>query len=170
MKIIISEAQYRRLLNEFNDKYGSFKSRWVKVDYGMIGCYELVQPLSVEVFLFPNPDVEDEYKGFLIDLKFNDKLIGQFHSFLDVEDMGGLMNDIEISSEYQGKGLGKVLTLIAMCVSETILGFYSSDVRGLTTPQKKVYSSLEKTAYDEMGNIDYSKAQEVINQITRTLS
>lgn len=169
MKIIISEAQYRRLLNEFNDKYSSYKSGWVKVNYETIGCYELTQPLSVDVFLFPNPDVEDEYNGFLIDLKFNDKLIGQFHSYLD-EDMGGLMNDIEISSEYQGKGLGKVLTLIAMCVSETVFGFYSSDVRGLTTPQKKVYSSLERAVYDKMGNIDYSKAQEVINQITRTLS
>jgi len=83
---------------------------------------------------------------------------------IDEENLGGLMNDIEIAPEYQGKGFGKILTLIAMCVSENVLGFFTSDVRGLTDQQKNVYKSLQKNVYDEKGNVDYSKAQEFINQ------
>lgn len=162
MEILITESQYKRILKEYSDKYSSYKERWVQVNYENIGCYNIPQPLSVDVFLFP--DGEDGYRGFLIDLKLNNSLIGQFHSVIDMEDFG-LMNDIEISPEYRSKGLGKVLTLIAMCVSENFLGFFTSDVRGLSTQQKNVYNSLQKNVYDETGNVDYGRAQEFINKI-----
>jgi len=150
--------------SSYKDKYLSFKQRWVRVNYEQIGCYDISKPLSVDLFLFP--DGEDGYKGFLIDLKLNNTLIGQYHSFNDDDE--GMMNDIEIAPEYQGMGLGKVLTLISMCVSEQVLGFFSRDSRGLTTQQGNVYSSLKKVN-DEKGNIDFDKAQNLINEIIDNL-
>lgn len=112
--------------------------------------------------MFPNE------KGFLVELFYNNSLVGEFHSFVDEED--GQMNDIEIKEDFQGKGLGKILLLVSINVSNNYLGFFQSDPRGLTKSQEYVYKSLNKVGILKNWNeINYNEAQNFIDKITKEL-
>jgi hypothetical protein len=139
-------------------KYDKFKSRWDKVsEYGDL---EINNPLRCETYLFPNE------KGFLIELFYNNLLIGSFHSFVDEE---GQMNDAEILEQFQNKGFGKILLLKAIDVSNLYLGYFGTDIRGITAQQQKVYDSLSKegiiSGYGS--SLDNEKAQDKINSIIK---
>lgn len=140
------------------DKYQQFKHRWRKIsDYGDL---VLPEPLSYDVYLFP------EEKGYLLELKLRDRVIGSYHSYYDEDE--GLMNDAQIGNDMRGIGLGKVLLLKAIDVSNSYLGFNNSDARGLTTDQKRVYDSLHRQkAYNNDGSLNYDKAQEIIMQVIK---
>jgi len=146
--------------SELKDKYKDFKKRWTV--YDVYGDLEIKQPLSTKVYLFP------EQSGFLLELYLNNKLVGNFHSFLDKEE--GMMNDAEVETQYQNKGLGKLLLLKAADISNSYLGFFQTDVRGITPEQELVYKSLNKAnAFKNWNELDYSTAQTLINDIVSSL-
>ena len=143
------------VINE--SKYDKFKKNWVNI--GDSYCdFEISEPLSISIYLFPNDT------GFLVELLFNNLLVGSFHSFVDEE--YAQMNDAEIDEKFRGIGLGKILLLVAINVSNNLLGFFGSDSRGLTKDQESVYKSLNNSGvlknWDE---IDYDKAQNLIDEI-----
>ena len=143
------------------DKYLLYKKRWRKInDYEDL---DISEPLKIQIYLFPNDS------GFLIDLYYKEILIGQFHSYFDSEE--GMKNDVEIAKTFRNKGLGKILLLIANDVSNSYLGFFESDVRGLTIDQKRVYNSLISNGQINSNlEINYEKSQELINKILKELN
>jgi len=143
------------VINE--SKYDKFKKNWVNV--GDSYCdFDISKPLSISIYLFPNDN------GFLVELLYNNSLVGSFHSFVDEEE--GQMNDVEIDEKFRGIGLGKILLLVAINVSNNSLGFFGSDTRGLTKDQESVYKSLNNTgALKKWDEIDYNNAQNLINEI-----
>lgn len=155
MKYIITESQLN-IIMEYSDKYGDYKKRWIKVsNYGDLYVKD---PMRFVVYLFPNE------KGFLVELYYENDLVGQFHCYLDEEE--GIMNDVEIDPKFRGLGLGKVLLLKAIDVSYIYLDYFQSDVRGLTSDQDNVYLSLVKNGVlDSNYNIDYDKAQDLIDSV-----
>ena len=145
----------------FADKYLLYKKRWRKInDYEDL---DISEPLKIQIYLFPNDS------GFLIDLYHKEILIGQFHSYFDSEE--GMKNDVQIAKTFRNKGLGKILLLIAIDVSNSYLGFFESDVRGLTIDQKRVYNSLISNGQINSNlEINYEKSQELINKILKELN
>lgn len=142
-------------------KYESFKKNWDNVGSSYTD-FDIKEPLSVSIYLFPNE------KGFLVELYYDNNLVGEFHSFVDEED--GQMNDIEIKEDFQGKGLGKILLLVSINVSNNYLGFFQSDSRGLTKSQEYVYKSLNNVGVLKNWNeINYNEAQNFIDKVTNDL-
>lgn len=141
-----------------SEKYDSFKKRWIP-SHGE-GDLDIDLPFEFKVHLFP-----DE-KGFYLELYYNNNIVGNFHSYIDEEE--GMMNDTMISPNYRNKGLGKILLVKAMDVSYSYLGGFEPDRRGVMSQQSNVYDSLIKN--DIINNnydINYDKAQEMINSIVR---
>lgn len=143
----------------YEDKYTKFKNRWyVLNEYGDL---TISYPFNFKIYLFPNE------KGFMVELSYYGKIVGQFHSYVDED---GMMNDVEIDSEFQGIGLGKVLLLKAIEISNIYLGYFESDIRGLTANQKYVYRSLiNNKILDDKLNINYGEAQEYIESIIKKI-
>ena len=142
-------------------KYENYKKNWDYVGSSYTD-FDINEPLSVSIYLFPNE------KGFLVELFYNNSLVGEFHSFVDEEE--GQMNDIEIKEDFQGKGLGKILLLVSINVSNNYLGFFQSDPRGLTKSQEYVYKSLNNVGILKNWNeINYDEAQNFIDKITKEL-
>ena len=168
MKYIISENQLKTIIETFNmgnkvileDKYKDYKKGWYK--YDSYGDLEVNDPLNTKIYLFP-----DE-KGFLIELFLNGTMVGSFHCFVDEE---GMANDVQINEEYQNKGLGKVLLLKAIDVSNAYLGYFETDTRGTTMRQNHVYKSLNNSgALKNWNELDYDKAQSVIDKISNSFN
>ncbi|MCK9544818.1 MAG: hypothetical protein M0R03_22625 [Novosphingobium sp.] len=151
--------EYKKLLENYSDKYTKFKSSWFKNN--TIGDLEVDSPLKTDVYIFPNEN------GFCIDLYFKNYLIGQYHSI--VNDEGYLFNDVEINEKYQGFGFGKILLMKAYDVGINILGFFTMDYRGLTKQQERVYTSLKNKKIILNDGIDYDLAQEEIERIIKNL-
>lgn len=148
---------FKQFVNEnYTDKYVDYKKKWFKNN--QIVDLEINKPFSFNIYLFPNQN------GFLVELFNDNNLIGQFHSFLDEDE--GFLNDIEISKPFQKKGIGKILTLLAIEVGNNYLDGFSTDSRGVNPNQWKIYQYLlsEKIISSDF-RINYEKAQEEINKI-----
>jgi len=144
-----------------NYKYDKFKTRWIEIP-SYYGDLEVKFPISLKMYAFPNGN------GVYIELYYNGILAGFFHSLLDPEE--GCSNDIEVFEEFQGLGFGKILTLKMI----DIFDGFEIDSRGLSKQQSSVYDSLiNKEAievYLSKVNLNYDKAQELINSIIEKLT
>jgi ribosomal protein S18 acetylase RimI-like enzyme len=129
------------------------------------------QPFKVDVWLIPNVTDYDETEivGFLVNLYYNNEVIGQFHSVLSIDEDGsieGTWNDVEIKEKWRGRNYGKALTLIAMDVSYENLGSFSGDtINGVLNAQQSVYRSLmESGAIKNDFTLDYDIAQKLLDK------
>ena len=84
----------------------------------------------------------DFEKGFTVRLTVEGQKAGHFRYYFDEDE--GAMNDVEVYSEFQGKGYGKLLTLKAMITADDYDIPFERDSRGVSKAQRGVYNSLEK--------------------------
>jgi GNAT superfamily N-acetyltransferase len=150
------------LAEGYRDKYATYKPRWRKLQPYSFDL-ELSESFVYEVFEFPNDT------GFCIDLLDGNRLVGQYHYFIDPE-FGEVASDVEIDADYQHRGFGKIMLLLAIDVANSLVGDFHSDRRGTTDAQKRVYQSLRSSGIvDESYRIaDYTEAQNLINSIIAT--
>jgi len=80
--------------------------------------------------------------GFTVTLTVEGQKVGHFRYYFDEDE--GAMNDVEVYTEHQGKGYGKLLTLKAMITADDYDIPFERDSRGISKAQAGVYSSLEK--------------------------
>ena len=79
--------------------------------------------------------------GFTVTLNIEGQKAGHFRYYFDKE---GAQNDVEVYTEHQGKGYGKLLTLKAIATAEDYDLPFERDSRGVSKAQRGVYKALER--------------------------
>lgn len=96
-------------------------------------------------------DSYDNPRGFVLTMYLENRSIGKYASYLDLENENMPVQDIELDSSERGKGLGKLLALVGIYQDVLLLGGHTEDERFVSSDLRKVYNSLKRDGFIKEG-------------------